>query len=392
MSSELIKALNDLQREKGIDKEKIIEAIEDSLKAACNKDFGNKVTTNVNMDPETGDLSVFVEKTVVEEVTDSSCEISLEEAKMKDIHFELGDIVGIEVTPKNFGRIAAQHARSIIVQTIKEQERQIIYDEYSKKAEKELVTGVVQRVDYDKETGEVKNINVSLDDRVDTVLTKKEQIAGEVYRPTDHIKLYIVEVKETNKGPKITVSRTHPNLVKRLFESEVAEIRDGTVEIREIAREAGSRTKIAVSSKDPNVDPVGACVGMNGSRVNAIVRELNGEKIDIIMHSDDPRILIENALSPSSVISVDIESPVEDFDIAEGEERPEGTEKREKKATVIVPDDQLSLAIGKVGQNVRLAAKLTGYKIDIMSESQAYEREEQMNEMMDIDEFDDFDM
>ena len=350
--SELIDALNQLQKEKNIEKEVIMQAIEDSLVAACNRDFGKNAIVKVNMDRETGAISVFVEKTVVEEVEDSATEISLEDAKMRDIHYELGDVVNIEVTPKNFGRIAAQHARSVIVQKIKEEERRVLYEHFSHK-EKDIVTGVVQRYNG-------KNICISLDDKTDAVLTEKEQVKGEVFHPTDRIKLYIIEVKDTNKGPKILVSRTHPELVKRLFEKEVAEVYDGTVEIKSIAREAGSRTKIAVASNDPNVDPVGACVGINGARVNAIVNDLKGEKIDIITWSDDPAVLIENALSPSNVISGDVD--------------PE-----EKSARVVVPDYQLSLAIGKEGQNARLAAKLTGYKIDIKSESQAAELQEELD-------------
>ena len=350
--SELIDALNQLQKEKNIEKEVIMQAIEDSLVAACNRDFGKNAIVKVNMDRETGAISVFVEKTVVEEVEDPAVEISLEDAKMRDFHYELGDIVNLEVTPKNFGRIAAQHARSVIVQKIKEEERRVLFQHFAHK-EKDIVTGVVQRFNG-------KNICISLDDKTDAVLTEKEQVKGEIFHPTDRIKLYIIEVKDTNKGPKILVSRTHPELVKRLFEKEVAEVYDGTVEIRSIAREAGSRTKIAVSSNDPNVDPVGACVGLNGARVNAIVNDLQGEKIDIITWNDDPAILIENALSPSNVVSVDVDE-------------------EEKSARVVVPDYQLSLAIGKEGQNARLAAKLTGYKIDIKSESQARELEEEMD-------------
>ena len=295
---------------------------------------------------------------------DAATEISLEDAKMRDIHYELGDIVNIEVTPKNFGRIAAQHARSVIVQKIKEEERRVLFQHFSHK-EKDIVTGVVQRYNG-------KNICISLDDKTDAVLTEKEQVKGEVFRPTDRIKLYIIEVKDTNKGPKILVSRTHPELVKRLFEKEVAEVYDGTVEIKSIAREAGSRTKIAVASNDPNVDPVGACVGLNGARVNAIVNDLKGEKIDIITWDDDPATLIENALSPSNVVSVDVDE-------------------EEKSARVVVPDYQLSLAIGKEGQNARLAAKLTGYKIDIKSESQAAELEEELDFEDDFDMDDSFD-
>ena len=350
--SELIDALNQLQKEKNIEKEVIMQAIEDSLVAACNRDFGKNAIVKVNMDRETGAISVFVEKTVVEEVEDPAVEISLEDAKMRDFHYEVGDSVNLEVTPKYFGRIAAQHARSVIVQKIKEEERRVLFQHFAHK-EKDIVTGVVQRFNG-------KNICISLDDKTDAVLTEKEQVKGEIFHPTDRIKLYIIEVKDTNKGPKILVSRTHPELVKRLFEKEVAEVYDGTVEIRSIAREAGSRTKIAVASNDPNVDPVGACVGLNGARVNAIVNDLQGEKIDIITWNDDPAILIENALSPSNVVSVDVDE-------------------EEKSARVVVPDYQLSLAIGKEGQNARLAAKLTGYKIDIKSESQARELEEEMD-------------
>ena len=360
--SELIDALNQLQKEKNIEKEVIMQAIEDSLVAACNRDFGKNAIVKVNMDRETGAISVFVEKTVVEEVEDSATEISLEDAKMRDIHYEIGDIVNIEVTPKNFGRIAAQHARSVIVQKIKEEERRVLFEHFAHK-EKDIVTGVVQRYNG-------KNICISLDDKTDAVLTEKEQVKGEVFHPTDRIKLYIIEVRDTNKGPKILVSRTHPELVKRLFEKEVAEVYDGTVEIKSIAREAGSRTKIAVASNDPNVDPVGACVGINGARVNAIVNDLKGEKIDIITWSDDPAVLIENALSPSNVISVDVNT-------------------EEKSARVVVPDYQLSLAIGKEGQNARLAAKLTGYKIDIKSESQAAELAQEMDFDDSFDDMDD---
>lgn len=362
--SELINALNDLQKEKNIEKEVIMQAIEDSLVAACNRDFGKNAVVRVHMDRDTGDIVVFVEKTVVEEVEDSSCQISLPDAKMRDARYELGDIVQIEVTPKNFGRIAAQHARSVIVQKIKEEERRVLFEHFSHK-EKDIVTGVVQRFNG-------KNICISLDDKTDAVLTEKEQVPGEVFHLTDRIKLYIIEVKDTNKGPRILVSRTHPELVKRLFEKEVAEVYDGTVEIKSIAREAGSRTKIAVASNDPNVDPVGACVGKNGSRVDAIVNDLQGEKIDIITWDDDPARLIKNALSPSNVISVEVNE-------------------EEKSAKVVVPDYQLSLAIGQKGQNARLAAKLTGYGIDIKSESQDRELREELDFEDDFDDYDDVD-
>ena len=259
--------------------------------------------------------------------------------------YELGDVVQVEVKSKEFGRIATQNAKNVILQKIREEERKVIYDEYNSK-EKEVVTGVVQRY-----VG--KNVSINLG-KADALLTESEQIKGEVFNPTDRIKVYILEVKATSKGPKILVSRTHPELVKRLFESEVAEVREGIVEIKAISREAGSRTKIAVWSNDPDVDPVGACVGMNGARVNAIVNELRGEKIDIITWDENPAILIQNALSPAKVISV----------IADADE---------KSAKVVVPDYQLSLAIGKEGQNARLAARLTGFKIDIKSETQARE-------------------
>ena len=294
--SELIAALNQLEKEKGIDKDVIMEAIENSLLAACKRDFGSADNVVVNMDRETGDIYVYAIKEVVDEVYDPALEISLGKAKAIDQNLNLGDTVRIEITPKDFGRIAAMHARSVIVQKIKEEERRVVFEHFAHK-EKDIVTGVVQRCNG-------KNISVSLDDKTDAVLTEKEQVKGEVFKPTDRIKLYIVEVKDTNKGPKILVSRTHPELVKRLFEKEVAEVYDGTVEIKSIAREAGSRTKIAVASNDPNVDPVGACVGINGARVNAIVSDLRGEKIDIIEWNDDPAVLIENALSPPNDISV----------------------------------------------------------------------------------------
>lgn len=340
---ELIEALDELEKEKGISKEVLLDTIETSLVAACKNEYGKADNIHVNIDRNTGKVLVYAEKTVVEEVEDPTMEISLANAKLKDPTFELGDVYQDEVTPKNFGRIAAQKAKQVVVQKIREEERKSLYERYYS-MEKDIVTGIVQRYNGN-------NICVNLG-KVDATLTEKEQVKGEVFRPTERIKLYVVDVKDGTKGPRITVSRTHPELVRRLFEAEVAEVKDGTVEIRSIAREAGSRTKIAVYSNDPDVDPVGACVGVNGSRVNAVVDELRGEKIDIICWDDDPRILIENALSPAKVVSVYIE---------EGE----------KAASVIVPDYQLSLAIGKEGQNARLAARLTGYKIDIKSESQA---------------------
>ncbi len=344
--SELMLALEQIEKEKGISKEIIIDAIEKSLLDACKKDFGKSENVTVNMDRETGAIEVYAAKTVVDQVEDPATEISLEKALMISSKYAVGDVVNVEITPKNFGRIASQQARSVIVQTIKEEEKNALYDHFYCK-EKDVVTGIVQRY-----VG--KNISVSLDDKMDALLMENEQVKTEHYRPTDRIKLYIVEVKKTSKGPKVIVSRTHPELVKRLFEKEVTEVADGTVEIKSISREAGSRSKIAVWSNDPNVDPVGACVGMNGTRVNNIVEDLKGEKIDIITWSEDPARFIENALSPSKVVSVQVDE-------------------EDKSARVVVPDYQLSLAIGKEGQNARLAARLTGYKIDIKSESQARE-------------------
>ncbi len=341
---ELIEALNMISKEKGIDKEILLEAIENSLVAACKNEYGKADNIRVNMNRETGEVKVYADKTVVDDVLDPDLEIDINDAKIRDAKHELGDVVAIEVIPKNFGRIAAQKAKQVVVQKIREEERKSLYDDYHAR-EKDIVTGIVQRYNG-------RNISVNLG-KVDAVLTENEQVPGEVFNPTDRIKLYIVEVKNTTKGPKVTVSRTHKDLVKRLFEAEVPEIHDGPVEIKSISREAGSRTKIAVASNDPNVDPVGACVGVNGARVGAIVNELCGEKIDIIKWSDDPEVLIENSLSPAKVVSVKVDVEL-------------------KEASIIVPDYQLSLAIGKDGQNARLAARLTGYKIDIKSESQAY--------------------
>ncbi|RGZ00985.1 transcription termination factor NusA [Clostridium sp. AM58-1XD] len=345
MNKELIEALDLLEKEKNISKDTLLEAIENSLLTACKNHFGKADNVKVNINPTTGDFSVIAEKEVVEEVEDPMLQISLAEAKMIAPKYDLGDIVQIPIKSKEFGRIATQNAKNVILQKIREEERKVLYNEYYN-MEKDVVTGIVQRY-----LG--KNLSINLG-KVDAILNESEQVKGEVFKPTERVKLYILEVKDTPKGPRISVSRTHPDLVKRLFESEVAEVKDGTVEIRAISREAGSRTKIAVSSNDANVDPVGACVGLNGARVNSIVNELRGEKIDIINWDDNPAYLIENALSPAKVICV-----VADED--------------EKEAQVIVPDYQLSLAIGKEGQNARLAARLTGYKIDIKSETQARE-------------------
>lgn len=344
MNSELKMALETLEKEKDINKDVMLEAIENSLITACKAHFG-KDTDNfrVEIDRETYDFHVYVDKTVVEQVENDVTEIGLADAKLINSKYELGDTVSEEVKSKEFGRITTQNARNVILQKIREEERKVLFDQYYTK-EKDVVTGVVQRY-----IG--KNVSINLG-KVDAILNENEMVKGEVFTPTERVKVYILEVKDTTKGPRILVSRTHPELVKRLFESEVTEVRDGIVEIKSIAREAGSRTKIAVWSNDPNVDPVGACVGMNGARVNSIVNELKGEKIDIINWNENPALLIENALSPAKVVVV----------LADPEE---------KTAKVVVPDYQLSLAIGKEGQNARLAARLTGFKIDIKSESQA---------------------
>lgn len=345
MNNELLDALTILEKEKNISKETLLEAIENSLLTACKNHFGKTDNVKVVIDPDTCEYHCYQEKTVVETVEDPIEQISLQNAQMINGKYTLGDIVQVEVKSKEFGRIATQNAKNVILQKIREEERKVIYDEYFS-MEKEVVTGVVQRY-----VG--RNVSINLG-KADALLTESEQIKGETFQPTERIKVYILEVKATSKGPKILVSRTHPELVKRLFESEVSEVRDGIVEIKAISREAGSRTKIAVWSNDPDVDPVGACVGLNGARVNAIVNELRGEKIDIITWDENPAILIQNALSPAKVISV----------IADADE---------KAAKVVVPDYQLSLAIGKEGQNARLAARLTGFKIDIKSETQARE-------------------
>ena len=344
MNTELKTALEILEKEKDISKDVMLDAIENSLITACQSHFGKeKENFRVEINRDTCDFHVYAEKTVVEQVEDPDTQISLAEAKLLDKKYELGDIVREEIKSKEFGRITTQNARNVILQKIREEERKVLFNQYYAK-EKDVVTGVVQRY-----IG--RNVSVNLG-KVDAILNENEMVKGEVYTPTERIKVYILEVKDTTKGPKILVSRTHPELVKRLFESEVTEVRDGIVEIKSIAREAGSRTKIAVWSNDPDVDPVGACVGMNGARVNSIVNELRGEKIDIINWNENPALLIENALSPAKVVVV----------LADVEE---------KTAKVVVPDYQLSVAIGKEGQNARLAARLTGFKIDIKSESQA---------------------
>ena len=345
MNKELMGALDELEREKNISKETLLDAIEQSLIQAYKNHFGKADNVHVTINRETGDFSVYADRKVVEFVEDPAEEVSLVEAQKQNTNAEVGDILKVPVHSDKFGRIATQNAKNVILQKIREEERKVLFDQYHGN-EKEVVTGIVQRV-----VGH--NVSVNLG-KADAILAENEQVKGETFKPTERIKVYILEVKDTPKGPRILVSRTHPGLVKRLFESEVAEVKDGTVEIKSIAREAGSRTKLAVWSNDPDVDPVGACVGVNGARVSAIVNELRGEKIDIINWDENPAILIENALSPAKVIAV-----MADPD--------------EKTALVVVPDYQLSLAIGKEGQNARLAARLTGYKIDIKSETQAIE-------------------
>ncbi len=346
MNKELLEALDALEKEKEISKESLFEAIENSLIQACKNHFGKADNAKVTIDRETGDFRVYAEKTVVEskdDIEDPVLEIALADALLIDKDAKVGDVIEIDIKSKEFGRIAATNAKNVILQKIREEERAVLFNQFYGK-ERDIVTGIVQRY-----VG--RNISIDLG-KADALLSENEQVKSEHLRPTDRVKVYIYEVKDTTKGPKILVSRTHPELVKKLFESEVTEVRDGIVEIKAIAREAGSRTKIAVWSHNPDVDPVGACVGMNGSRVNAVVDELRGEKIDIICWDENPGILIENALSPAKVV----------FVIADGDE---------KTAKVVVPDTQLSLAIGKEGQNARLAARLTGFKIDIKSETQA---------------------
>lgn len=348
MNKELMEALNVLEREKDISKDVILEAIENSLLTAYKVHYGKSDNVTINIDHQTGDYKILAAKQVVEVVEDRAMQISLEDAWKISKKYQLDDVVSVEVKSKEFGRIATQNAKNIITQKIREEERRVLFDKYYGK-EKDVVTGIVQRIND-------RNISINLG-KVDAILNESEQVPGERLMPNDRIKLYVTEVKDTSRGPKILVSRTHPELVKRLFEAEVSEVKDGTVEIMGISREAGSRSKISVRSNDSNVDPVGACVGLNGTRVNAIVNELRGEKIDIVNWNENAAILIENALSPAKVVSV----------IANDEE---------KTARVVVPDYQLSLAIGKEGQNARLAARLTGFKIDIKSESQAKQAEE----------------
>ena len=364
MNKELMEALDMLEKEKEISKETLFDAIENSLITACKNHFGKADNVKVEIDRETCDFVCYAEKTVVEteeEVEDTMLQITLEEALKISKKAKVGEIVKVEIKSKEFGRIATQNAKNVILQKIREEERSVIYSQYYEKA-KDVVTGIVQRY-----IG--KNISINLG-KADAILNESEQVKTENFKPTERIKVYILEVKDTPKGPRILVSRTHPELVKRLFEAEVAEIQDGTVEIKSIAREAGSRSKIAVWSNDPNVDAVGACVGVNGSRVNSIVDELRGEKIDIVDWDENPGNLIQNALSPAKIVAVFADPD-------------------EKTAKVVVPDYQLSLAIGKEGQNARLAARLTGYKIDIKSETQAKDAPGFRYEDYEYDEYDD---
>jgi len=343
MNKDFIRAIEELEKEKGITKETVIEAIEMALISGYKKNYGKAGNVKVEIDIETGEYKIYSERTVVDEMVDEGLEISLEEARKIDQKFEIGDSVKIQVRPKEeFGRIAAQTSRQVILQKIREAERENIYEEFHGR-ESEIVTGVVQRISKN-------NIFVNLG-KIEGILTEGELIPGETYRQGDRIKAVILDVKNTSKGASITLSRTHPNLVKRLFELEVPEIYDGVIDIFNISREAGSRSKLAVISNDENVDPVGSCVGNKGTRVKAVVDEIDGEKIDIIVYDKDPAKFIANSLSPATAVKVVINE-------------------KTKSALVVVPDYQLSLAIGKEGQNARLAAKLTGWKIDIKSETQ----------------------
>lgn len=342
---EVLQALEDLEKEKGVPKEVLLDALRDALTSAFKRHHGSAQNVRINIDPSTGKIEVLARKVVADPVQDPRVEISLEEAREINPSLTVGDIVETAVTPRDFGRIAAQTAKQVVVQKIREAERGIIYEEFSSK-EGDILTGIVERQ-------EQKNVLIDLG-RVEAVLAPQEQMRGEVYEPGARIKVYVVEVKKTSKGPRVLVSRTHPGLLKRLLELEVPEVYEGVVEIKSIAREAGTRSKVAVVSRDENVDPVGACVGPRGMRIQAIVQELKGEKIDIIQWDEDPRRFVGNALSPAKVLAVHVNEET-------------------RVATVVVPDYQLSLAIGKEGQNARLAAKVTGWKIDIKSESQMRE-------------------
>ncbi|QFF98570.1 transcription termination/antitermination protein NusA [Psychrobacillus glaciei] len=345
MSSDFLDALTALEKQKGISRNVLIEAIEAALVTAYKRNFNQAQNVRVDINLATGTMLVYSRKDVVEEVTDERLQISLEDANIINPHYVIGDVVEEEVTPRNFGRIAAQTAKQVVTQRVREAERGLIYEEYVDR-EDDIVNGIVERLD-------ARNIYVGLG-KVEAVLPVNEQIQTETYRPHDRIKVYITKVERTTRGPQVFVSRTHPGLLRRLFEMEVPEIFEGIVEIKSIAREAGDRSKISVFAHKEEIDPVGSCVGAKGARVQTIVNELNGEKIDIVEWSEDPVVFVANALSPSKVLDVQVNED-------------------EKSTTVVVPDYQLSLAIGKRGQNARLAAKLTGWKIDIKSETDARE-------------------
>jgi N utilization substance protein A len=345
LNVEFISAIQELGKEKGIDSELLFRAIEEALVSAYKKNFGSNQDVKVEMNKETGEFHVWAIRTVVDKEELADNEISLEDAQVIDPRYQIDDVVEIEVTPKNFGRIAAQNAKQIVVQRIREAEHGMVFERYQSR-EQDIVTGVIQRMNK-------QNVIIDLG-KVEAVLAVNEQIPGEIYQCHDRMKTYILEVKRTSKGTQVMVSRTHPGLLKRLFELEVPEISDGVVEIKSVAREPGMRSKISVYTQDENIDPVGACVGHKGMRVQTIVNELRGEKIDIVKYSEDPAQYVANALSPAKVVSTEVNMD-------------------EKICRVVVPDYQLSLAIGKEGQNARLAAKLTGWKIDIKSESQAAE-------------------
>lgn len=359
MNKELIGALEILEKEKGISKEVIKEALEAALIAAYKRNYGTSQNVEVKFDEDTGDIKVLQVKEVVEESFDSQTEIALADAREKNRAYEVGDKIKFEVTPANFGRIAAQTAKQVIMQRVREAERSVIYNEYIEYQD-DLMTGTVERQDD-------RFIYINLG-KVEAVLSQRDQIENEVYNAHDRIKVYVSNVEDSTKGPQVFVSRTHPGLIKRLFEQEVPEIYEGVVEIMSVAREAGDRSKVAVTSRNPEIDAVGTCVGPKGARVQAIVDELNGENMDIVEWSDDPSVFIQNALNPAEVIDVQFDDV-------------------EKSCTVVVPDYQLSLAIGKRGQNVRLAAKLTGYKIDIKSDVEVEAQEDAPAEEVDNQEF-----
>ncbi|MDD4779565.1 MAG: transcription termination factor NusA [Tissierellia bacterium] len=351
MSKEILRALNELEKEKGIQQEVVLDAIKAALESGYKKNYSKSNNFSIDIDEENGEYKLFSDKVVVDNVVNKNQEISLEDAKDINIKYEIGDIVKVEIKPKkDFGRIAAQTARQVILQKIREAERESIFSEYYGR-ESDILTGVVQRISKG-------NVYVDLG-KIEGVLTQNEQIPNETYNQGDRIKTVILEVKNTGKGASILLSRSHPNLVKRLFELEVPEIHDGIIEIHGISREAGSRTKIAVSTNDPNVDPVGSCVGNKGARVKNIIDEICQEKIDIIVYDKDPEKYIANSLGPAKIVKVT-------------------ANEKEKSAVVVVPDNQLSLAIGKEGQNARLAAKLTGWKIDIISETQEIQKNDEV--------------